>query len=104
MDDQLADNLNEILETAPAPAPEPEPESESEPVPTPALAPEPLPIPGHTVTVAEVDNPMYPYLVTCTCNWQAHAKTEQIADYWRRSHEGTQRYLAASKGFQAGHV
>jgi hypothetical protein len=73
----------------------------AEPVPPPAPVP---PLFGHTVIVREVDNPMYPWLVSCTCNYQAHCKTEAQADYWRRSHEGTQRYLQASKGYQTGHI
>jgi len=57
----------------------------------------------HIVTIIDVDNPKYPLLVTCTCNYQCHCKTEEEANYRKRSHESASLWLEASKGFQLGH-
>ena len=56
----------------------------------------------HKPTVTEGDNPMYPFLVTCPCAWQAHAKTREQADYYKRHHESASLWLQATKGFQSG--
>ena len=57
----------------------------------------------HEITVRDTDNPMYPYEVTCTCNWQALAKTQAQADQHKRMHESRSLWLQATKGWQSGH-
>jgi hypothetical protein len=57
----------------------------------------------HTVTVKDTDNPKYPVLVTCTCNYQCHCKTQEEADFRKRVHQGVAGWIEASKGYQVGH-
>ena len=57
----------------------------------------------HQLVVKDVDNEMYPYLVTCTCAWQACAKTEDQALYFKRNHESQALWIQATKGWQRGH-
>ena len=57
----------------------------------------------HKPVVHDTDNPMYPFIATCTCGWQGLAKTEAQADYYRRSHESQSLWLQATRGLQRGH-
>lgn len=57
----------------------------------------------HQVTVKDVDNEKYPLLVTCTCAFQCHCRTEIEADYRKRSHQSAAMWLEATKGYQNGH-
>ena len=58
----------------------------------------------HVVTITDVDNFRYPIIVTCTCNWQCHCRTEAEAESRKRNHLGMSGWIAASKGFQVGHL
>jgi len=58
----------------------------------------------HTVTIKDVDNPKYPLLVTCTCNYQCCCKSEVEADFRKRSHESAAGWIDATKGYQHGHL
>jgi len=58
----------------------------------------------HTITIKDVDNPKYPLLVSCTCNYQACCRNEAEADFRKRHHEHAALLIEATKGFQVGHV
>lgn len=58
----------------------------------------------HKPVITKVGNDRYPFLVTCNCAWQAHAKTQAHADHFKRMHEGSSLWLKATKGFQQGHL
>jgi hypothetical protein len=57
----------------------------------------------HTVTIRDTDNPKYPVLVECTCNYQCQCKTEAEAEFRKRQHETAAGWIEASKGLQHGH-
>jgi hypothetical protein len=57
----------------------------------------------HRVTVSDTDNPKYPVLVTCSCNYQCHCKSQEEADFRKRNHLGMSGWIEASKGYQVGH-
>jgi len=57
----------------------------------------------HTPRVSESGNSKYPFVVTCSCAWQAHARTQAEADSYKRRHEGASLMLKATKGWQIGH-
>jgi hypothetical protein len=63
---------------------------------------EPLEI-KHDVVIKDVDNPMYPLLVECTCGFKCHCRIDVEADFRKRSHESASMWLKATKGWQYGH-
>lgn len=58
----------------------------------------------HKPFITKVTNEKYPFLVSCPCAWQACAKTQEVADHFKRMHEGSSLWLKATKGYQRGHL
>jgi hypothetical protein len=58
----------------------------------------------HTVTITDVDNPKYPVLVSCTCNYQCHCRNEEEALFRKRHHESAAMMNEATKGYAHGHL
>lgn len=46
----------------------------------------------HAIVVRAVENDFYPLLTTCSCQWQAHARTYEQAVMFARNHAGIQTY------------
>ena len=46
----------------------------------------------HKIVVRPVDNDAYPFLVTCSCFWQAHSRSREDALAHARNHGGRQAY------------
>ena len=58
----------------------------------------------HVVTIVDTDNPKYPLYVACTCGWQCHCRIESEAEARKRNHLGMSGWIAATKGYQVGHL
>jgi hypothetical protein len=56
----------------------------------------------HTTIITKVSNPKYPFTVSCSCQYNAHAKTQEQADYYKRWHEHHSLMLKATKGMPVG--
>jgi len=57
----------------------------------------------HKIKVSDTDNPKYPMLVTCSCNFQAMCRNQAEADYYKRHHQSNALMIEATKGYQHGH-
>lgn len=40
----------------------------------------------HKIVISKVDNDLYPFLVLCSCLWQACSRTLEQAQYWAKGH------------------
>jgi len=47
---------------------------------------------SHDIVVRPVENDTYPFLATCSCNWQAHGRTREAAIQFAQNHGGLQAY------------